>query len=51
MEHVKHAEKSYWKQTILYEKLDKLEVSLESRDNESDTDMEEDLMSEDGQIN
>ena len=53
MEHVKHAEKSYWEtDRILDEKLDKSEVSFESREHESDTDMEEeDLMSEDEQIN
>ena len=53
MEHVKHVEKSYWEtDRILDEKLDNFEVSLESRENESDTDMEEeDLMSEDEQIN
>ena len=39
VEHVKHVEKSYWEtDRILDEKLDKLEVSLESREDESNTD-------------
>ena len=52
LEHVKHVEKSYWEtDRILDEKIHKLEVSLESREDESDTDMEEEeLMSEDEQI-
>ena len=42
VEHVKHVKKSYWEtDRILDEKLDKLEVSLESREDENDNDMEE----------
>ena len=53
VEHVKHVENSYWEtDRILDEKLDKLKVLLESREDESDTDTEEeDFMSEDEQIN
>ena len=50
MEHVKHVKKSYWETDRNLD--EKLEVSLKSREDEGDTDMEEeDLMSEDEQIN